>query len=125
MASKTKNLETEKQHLDTVIAKTFELIDYLGTASSYLYENLNSIQNIFDEIRGIPDETRLHYQKLQEMRKAWKKQADDIQKETKKATKNTTPNMSNLEIGVVMFFFPCLLTPFIQKRPHPTVQPFY
>ncbi len=100
MANRTKNLGLAKQEFDTSLNKTIELIDYLGTASSCLYESLNTIQDVFDKIRGVPDENRLQYQRLQEMREAWKKQADEIQKETKKVTQNTTPSMNNLEFGL-------------------------
>lgn len=100
MANRTKDLGVAKQEFDTSLNKTIELIDYLGTASTCLYESLNSIQDVFDKIRGIPDENKIHYQSIIEMRKAWKKQVDDIQDETKKGTKNTTPEINNIEIGV-------------------------
>ena len=50
-------------------------IDALGVLSEELYESITSLQNVFDEIRGIPDDQRLQYRKLEEMREAWKKQA--------------------------------------------------
>lgn len=98
MAEK-KTLEVAKQELETTLAKTIQLIDYLGVASTSLYGSLNSMQDIFDEIRGIPDDNRMQYQMLQKMREAWKKQADDIANDTKSGTNNTTPGMSNIEIG--------------------------
>ena len=99
MAEKKKTIETAKQEVEITLDKTVQRIDDLGVKSTGLYESLNSLQDIFDAIRGIPDDKRLQYQTLQKMREAWKTQANDIMEEAKKGTANSNPGMNGLEIG--------------------------
>ena len=84
MAEKKVSLDTAKQELEITLDKTIQRIDDLGVMSTGLYESLNSLQDLFDSIRGIPDEKRLQYQTLEKMRDAWKSQDNDIMEEAKK-----------------------------------------
>lgn len=99
MAEKKTSIDTAKQELETSLNSTIQRIDELGVLSSGLYDCLSSIQDIFDSIRGIPDEKRLQYQTLQKMREAWKNQANDIMEEAKKGTYNSRPGMNGFEAG--------------------------
>ena len=99
MAEKKVSLDTAKQELEITLDKTIQRIDDLGVMSTGLYESLNSLQDLFDSIRGIPDEKRLQYQTLEKMRDAWKSQANDIMEEAKKGTYNSKPGMNGFETG--------------------------
>ena len=99
MTEANRTLESAKQVLEKTLDKTIQRIEELGELSDNLYLSLDSIQNIFDDIRGFPDEKRLQYQTLQQMREAWKTEAETILKEAKEGTKNSMPGMSGLEIG--------------------------
>lgn len=98
-----RDLESAQQELEISLKKTIQKIDALGVLSEELYESINSLQNVFDEIRGIPDDKRLQYQTLEKMRDAWKKQANDIAEESNKGTKNSNPSVSGIEIGYSVF----------------------
>ena len=99
MPEKKISIDAAKQELETTLNSTIQRIDDLGVLSSGLYESLSSIQDIFDSIRGIPDDKRLQYQTLQKMREAWKIQANDIMDEAKKGTYNSKPGMNGFEAG--------------------------
>ena len=99
MAEKKISIETAKQELEASMNSTIQRIDDLGVLSSGLYDSLCSIQDIFDSIRGIPDDKRLQYQTLEKMREAWKNQANDIMEEAKKGTYNSKPGMNGFEAG--------------------------
>ena len=99
MAEKKISVDAAKQELESSLNTTIQRIDDLGVLSSGLYDSLSSIQDIFDSIRGIPDEKRLQYQTLQKMREAWKAQANDIMEEAKKGAYNAKPGMTGLETG--------------------------
>lgn len=99
MAEKKISIDAAKQELETTLNSTIQRIDDLGVLSSGLYESLSSIQDIFDSIRGIPDDKRLQYQTLEKMREAWKNQANDIMEEAKKGTYNSKPGLNGFEAG--------------------------
>ena len=99
MPEKKISIDAAKQELETTLNNTIQRIDDLGVLSSGLYDSLSAIQDIFDSVRGIPDDKRLQYQTLQKMREAWKIQANDILEEAKKGTYNSKPGMNGFEAG--------------------------
>lgn len=46
------------------IKKTNEKIGELGIHTSQIYDELNTLQKLFDDIRNVPSEKRLEYKKL-------------------------------------------------------------
>ena len=58
MAEKKISIDTAKQELESTLNSTIQRIDELGVLSSGLYDSLSSIQDMFDAIRGVPDEKR-------------------------------------------------------------------
>ena len=99
MAEKKISIDVAKQELESSMNSTIHRIDDLGVLSSGLYDSLSSIQDIFDSIRGVPDDKRLQYQTLEKMREAWKTQANDIMEEAKSGTYNSKPRMNGFETG--------------------------
>ena len=83
--AKKSEMELAKERTQEAINKTNSKIEELGNRSGSLYDNLNSIQGLFDNIRNVPDKTRLEYQKLENIRHNWKEQAEKIDNDFKKA----------------------------------------
>ena len=84
MASKSK-LKIAQEKAEAAVKRTNEKIIELGKYSGDLYSELSTIQLLFDRIRNVPEEKRLKYEKLKEIRLNWKKQAEKIELEYKKA----------------------------------------
>ena len=79
MSKKKSRLKLAQEQAESAIKKTNEKIYELGTCTSNLYDELTTIQKIFDEIRNVPNEKRLEYEKLKEIRLNWKQQAEKIE----------------------------------------------
>lgn len=68
----------------TVAHETFCLVDVGDAISNVIYNSLNTIQSLFDRIRNIPEENKLKYEKLKDIRTSWKQQVEKIEIEYKK-----------------------------------------
>jgi hypothetical protein len=86
MSKKKSKLELAQEETEASIKKTNEKIGELGKHTSRLYNELNNIQELFDSIRNVPDEKRLKYEKLKEIRLNWKSQAEKIESDYKTAS---------------------------------------
>ena len=84
MASKSR-LHIAQVKAEAAIKKTNQKIIELGKYTGGLYNDLTTIQLLFDRIRNVPEEKRLQYEQLKEIRLNWKKQAEKIELEYKKA----------------------------------------
>jgi hypothetical protein len=84
MASKSR-LQIAQEKAEAAIKKTNQKIIELGKHTGGLYNDLTTIQLLFDRIRNVPEEKRLQYEQLKEIRLNWKKQAEKIELEYKKA----------------------------------------
>ncbi|MCQ2147918.1 MAG: hypothetical protein MJZ16_10420 [Bacteroidales bacterium] len=84
MGSKSK-LEIAQEKVQDAINRTNHSIEYLGEFSSDLQLALQSIQAKFDEIRNVPSDTTITYNKIKEQRLNWKAQVERIEKEYEEA----------------------------------------
>ncbi len=85
MAKKLSKLQIAQQKAEAAAKKTNKKIEELGQHTSALYASLNSIQALFDRIRNVPEEEKLKYEKLKDIRVRWKQQAENIELQYKKA----------------------------------------
>lgn len=85
MAKKLSKLQLAQQKAEAAAKNTNQKIEELGNHTNGLYVALAEIQTSFDCIRNVPKENRLTYEKLKAIRVNWKKQAEKIELEYKKA----------------------------------------
>lgn len=106
MSKKKSRLKLTKEQAESAIKKTNEKIGELGTYTSQLYNELNTIQELFDNIRNVPSEKRLEYEKLKKIRLNWKQQAEKIESDYKNAAaKNAGKGVAGVGIGVAVAAF--------------------
>ncbi len=80
--TKFKEAQDETQYAISITnAKILELGEHAGI----LYETLDEMQSLFDEIRNIKHESRVKYKKLKEARMDWKHQSEVIEMKFNKA----------------------------------------
>lgn len=98
--SKLKIAQAEAQ---AAINETNQIIEELGKHSSNLCAELNSIQELFDEIRNIPSDKRIECERLKEIRLNWKQQAEKIESDYKAAAvKNAGAGAAGVGAGVAV-----------------------
>lgn len=103
MSKKKSRLKLAQEQAESAIKKTNDKIGELGTLTSQLYDELNTIQKLFDEIRNVPGEKRLEYEKLKKIRLNWKQQADKIESDYKNAVaKNAGKGAAGLGAGIAV-----------------------
>lgn len=83
MDKKLSKLELVKMEIEAAEFKTNQNIKELGMQDQSLYTALTTIQNLFNNIRNVPEESKLKYEKLKETQVRWKQQADKIEAEFK------------------------------------------
>ncbi len=103
MSKKKSRLKLAQEQAESAIKKTNEKIGELGTYTSRLYDELNTIQELFDDIRNVPSEKRLEYEKLKKFRLNWKQQAEKIEADYKNAAaKNAGKGAAGVGAGVAV-----------------------
>ena len=103
MSKKKSKLQLAQDKAQSAINKTNEIIEKLGSHTNSLYSVLNDIQELFDKIRNVPNEKRLQYEKLKDIRLNWKQQAEKIEKDYKNATaKNAGAGVAGVGAGVAV-----------------------
>ncbi len=103
MSKKKSKLQLAQDKAQSAINKTNEIIEKLGSNTNSLYSVLNDIQELFDKIRNVPNEKRLQYEKLKDIRLNWKQQAEKIEKDYKNATvKNAGAGAAGVGTGVAV-----------------------
>jgi hypothetical protein len=85
MSKKKSKLKLAQEQAELSIKKTNEKIGELGTHTGQLYNALNALQKLFEDIRNVPSEKRLEYEKLKTIRLNWKQQAEKIESDYKNA----------------------------------------
>lgn len=85
MSKKKSKLKLAQEQAELSIKKTNEKIGELGTHTGQLYNVLNTLQKLFEDIRNVPSEKRLEYEKLKTIRLNWKQQAEKIESDYKNA----------------------------------------
>ena len=73
---KKSELKIAKEQADEALKKVNGKIEELGAQTNNLFENLNRMQALFDQIRNVPKEQKLKYEKLKTIRLNWKNQAE-------------------------------------------------
>lgn len=103
MSKKKSRLKLAQEHAESAIKKTNEKIGELGTYTGQLYDELNTVQELFDDIRNVPNEKRLEYEKLKKIRLNWKQQAEKIESDYKNAAaKNAGKGAAGVGAGVAV-----------------------
>lgn len=103
MSKKKSRLKIAQEQAESAIKKTNEKIGELGTYTSQLYDELNTIQELFDGIRNVPSEKRLEYEKLKKIRLNWKQQAEKIESDYKTAAaKNAGKGAAGVGAGIAV-----------------------
>lgn len=103
MSKKKSRLKLAQEQAESAIKKTNDKIGELGTLTSQLYDELNTIQKLFDEIRNVPGDKRLEYEKLKKIRLNWKQQAEKIELDYKNAVaKNAGKGAAGLGAGIAV-----------------------
>ena len=85
----SKNLKQAQEQTESAVKETNKKIEELGSNTEVLYNKLNDLQAQFDKIRNMPNDKKLEYQRLQEVRMEWKQQAEKIEADYKKTTIKT------------------------------------
>lgn len=103
MKKKKSKLQIAQVQAESAIKKTNEKIDELGGHTCSLYDALNNIQELFDEIRNVPNEKRLQYEELRSVRLNWKQQAEKIESDYKSdVAKNAGKGAVGVGAGVAV-----------------------
>ena len=84
MKKKT-NLQIAQEKTEKSISQTNDKIDELGRKTNDLYISLQSINELFNSIRNVPEEFRVKFKKINTIRLNWKEQVEDIEIRYKKA----------------------------------------
>lgn len=86
---KKSKLKLAQDEAQDAINETNKKIEELGKRSNDLCNELNNIQELFDEIRNIPTDKKLECEKLKKIRLHWKQQAEKSKKITEKQPQKT------------------------------------
>lgn len=100
---KKSKLKAAQDEAQDAINKTNKKIEELGEHSNDLCMALNNIQELFDEIRNIPNDKKLECEKLKKIRLKWKQQAEKIESDYKTAAvKNAGAGAAGVGAGVAV-----------------------
>lgn len=103
MSKKKSKLQLAQDKAQKAINKTNKTIEELGAHTQGLYTVLTDIQEIFDEIRNVPSEKKLQYEKLKEIRLHWKQQAEKIDNDYKNSVaRNAGGGAAGVGAGVAV-----------------------
>lgn len=103
MGKKKTQLQLAQEEAELAIGQTNKEIEELGSHTSTIYDELNTIQECFDKIRNVPNEKRLEYEKLKTIRLSWKTQAEKIDTDYKTAVaKNAGGGVAGVGAGVAV-----------------------
>lgn len=103
MNKKKSRLKLAQDQAELAIKKVNKKIGELGIYTRQLYDELNTIQELFDDIRNIPNEKWVEYEKLKEIRLHWKQQAEKIESDYKNASvKNAGSGAAGVGVGVAV-----------------------
>lgn len=85
MTKKKSELQIAQEETEKVAKEINKKIEVLGEKTSVLSERLNTLQAVFDAIRGVPSEERLKIDELKKVRLNWIQQVEKIKAEYKRA----------------------------------------
>ena len=102
MGKEKTQFEKEQDKVQQTIFVVNEKIRVLGTHLETLNTALMDIQEKFDMIQNIPNEEKIRYEELKQIRLNWKKQVDEITKkyeEIKKEGSNVAGGVAGVGVG--------------------------
>lgn len=103
MFNKKSKLKEAQEKVQTAINRTNEKIEDLGKLTATLYSELSNIQETFDEIRNVPNEKKIQYEELKQIRLNWKRQVEKIEKDyNDAAVKNAGAGAAGAGVGVAV-----------------------
>ncbi len=103
MKKKKSRLVLAQEEAQASIDETNVKIAELGENTGFLYNQLTSIQELFDGIRNVPNDKKLEYEKLKETRLEWKSQVDKIENDYKNASvKDAGAGIAGAGVGVAV-----------------------
>lgn len=103
MSKKKSKLKLAQEQAEAAVNKTNEKIGKLGENTSQIYDELNTLQLLFEAIRNVPNDKHLEYERLKKIRLGWKQQADKIEADYKNAVaKNAGKGAAGIGVGVAV-----------------------
>lgn len=103
MRKKKSKLKLAQEQAEIAVNETNVKIGELGENTSRIYEELNTLQQLFDAIRNVPNDKRLEYERLKDIRLNWRQQAEKIESNYRNATaKNTGKGAAGVGAGVAV-----------------------
>lgn len=103
MSKKKSRLKLVQEQVESAIQKTNGKIGELGIHTSQLYDDLKTLQKIFEEIRNAPIDIQLEYEQLKSIRLNWKQQAEKIESDYKNAAaKNAGKGAAGAGVGIAV-----------------------
>ena len=85
MKKKKSKLQLAQDEAQAAINNANKKIEELGAHSEELCAVLNRIQELFDDIRNMPSDKKLEFEKLRKIRLKWIQQAEKIERDYKAA----------------------------------------
>lgn len=102
MKKEKSKLQLAQNEAQEAVNETNKKIEELGEYSNDLCIELNNIQELFDEIRNMPNEKKLECEKLKKIRLNWKQQAEKIEKDYKVASvKNAGAGAAGIAVAAL------------------------
>ncbi len=96
-------LQIAQGQAEAAVKKTNKHIEKLGAHTSQLYDELTTLQTLFEEIRNYPLDKKVEYEKLKAIRLNWKQQAEKIEEDYKYAVaKNVGAGAAGIGTGVAV-----------------------
>lgn len=103
MRKKKSKLKLAQEQAEIAVNATNVKIGELGENTIRIYEKLNTLQQLFDAIRNVPNDKRLEYERLKEIRLNWRQQAEKIESDYRNATaKNAGKGAAGVGVGVAV-----------------------
>ncbi len=103
MKKRKTRLEVQQEKVQQAIDVTNKKIDELGFYDKWIYDELNEMQELFDQIRNVPSEERFNYEEQIKIKDHWKTQVEEIEKEYNTAVaKNAGKGAAGAGVGVAM-----------------------
>ena len=103
MKKKKSKLQLAQDEAQAAINNTNKKIEELGAHSEELCAVLNRIQELFDDIRNMPSDKKLEFEKLRKIRLNWIQQAEKIERDYKAAAvKEAGAGAAGIGVGVTV-----------------------
>ena len=103
MKKKKSKLQLAQDEAQAAINNANKKIEELGAHSEELCAVLNRIQELFDDIRNMPSDKKLEFEKLRKIRLNWIQQAEKIERDYKAAAvKEAGAGAAGIGVGVTV-----------------------